>query len=312
MTRHDLIWERDGAHWPNSAHSRIVGSGGLRWHVQQFAAMDGPQAPCALLLHGTGSSTHSWRDLAPLLARRFEVLAPDLPGHAFTGLPAAGAQAPEMGLTGMAQAVHALLKALGRVPDLVVGHSAGAAVAIRMCLDGLIQPRRLAGLNPALLPLEGTAGRLFTPAARLLAGQAWVPRVFAWHARAPSVLGRLLESTGSRLDDQGVALYHRLVQSPAHARGALAMMASWDLPGLARDLCRLGVPLDLLVGACDRTVPPAQSRRVMAALPEAVRGRCVWLQGLGHLAHEEAPDLVAAHLLACWDGQPPPDSEVMA
>ena len=312
MTRHDLIWERDGAHWPNSAHSRIVASGGLRWHVQQFASAGGADAPCALLLHGTGASTHSWRDLAPLLARRFDVLAPDLPGHAFTGLPAAGAQAPEMGLRGMAQAVHALLKVLGRLPDLVVGHSAGAAVAIRMCLDGLIKPRRVVGLNPALLPLEGTAGRLFAPAARLLAGQTWVPRVFAWHARAPGVLGRLLESTGSRLDDQGVALYHRLVRSPAHARGALAMMASWDLPGLARDLGRLDVPLDLLVGACDRTVSPAQSRRVLATLPEAARGRCVWLQGLGHLAHEEAPALVAAHLLACWDGQPPPDSEVMA
>jgi len=49
----------------------------------------------------------------------------------------------------------------------------------------------------------------------------------------------------------------------------------------------------------------------MAALPEPVRGRCVWLQGLGHLAHEEAPDLVVSHLLACWDGQAPPDSEVM-
>jgi len=312
MTRHDLIWERDGAHWPNSAHSRIVSSGGLRWHVQHFAALEGPGAPCVLLLHGTGASTHSWRDLAPLLARRFEVLAPDLPGHAFTGLPAAGAQAPEMGLTGMARAMHGLLQTLDRPPDLVIGHSAGAALAIRMCLDGWLHPRRIVGFNPALLPLEGTAGRLFTPAARLLAAQAWVPRVFAWHARTPAVLNRLLESTGSRLDGHGTALYHRLVRSPAHARGALAMMASWDLPGLARDLGRLTVPLDLLVGACDRTVPPGQSRRVMAALPEQSRGRCVWLQGLGHLAHEEAPALVASHLLACWDGRPPPHSEVMA
>ncbi len=307
----DLIWERDGAQWPNSRCSRFVASDGLRWHLQHFEA-PASGAPCALLLHGTGASTHSWRDLGPLLARRFEVLAPDLPGHAFTALPPAGVQAPEMGLTGMARAVHALLQALGRWPDLVVGHSAGAALALRMCLDGLITPRRVIGLNPALLPLDGTAGRLFTPAARLLAGQTWVPRVFAWHARAPAVLNRLLESTGSRLDDQGAALYHRLVRSPAHVRGALAMMASWDLPGLARDLGRLAVPLDLLVGASDRTVPPAQSRRVMAALPASARGRSVWLQGLGHLAHEEAPDLVGRHMLACWDGRPPPDSEVMA
>ena len=53
-----------------------VAAGGLRWHVQ--VAGDGP---VLLLLHGTGAATHSWRDLLPLLAERFTVVAPDLPGH---------------------------------------------------------------------------------------------------------------------------------------------------------------------------------------------------------------------------------------
>jgi magnesium chelatase accessory protein len=44
--------------------------------------------PTVLLLHGTGASTHSWRALAPLLARRCTVVALDLPGHGFTGTPA--------------------------------------------------------------------------------------------------------------------------------------------------------------------------------------------------------------------------------
>ena len=45
---------------------------------------DGPDL---LLLHGSGAATHSWRDLAPLLARDFRVIAPDLPGHGFTETP---------------------------------------------------------------------------------------------------------------------------------------------------------------------------------------------------------------------------------
>ena len=68
-----LDWSRDGATWPHHERSRFVQAAGLRWHVQQFP---GPQAdsPSVLLLHGTGASSHSWRDLAPLLAQRFEVL----------------------------------------------------------------------------------------------------------------------------------------------------------------------------------------------------------------------------------------------
>lgn len=82
------LWERDGADWPNRAASRFVTASGLTWHVQ---AMGAPEAPVLLLLHGTGAATHSWAGLAPLLAARFRVIAPDLPGHGFTDpLPPGG------------------------------------------------------------------------------------------------------------------------------------------------------------------------------------------------------------------------------
>jgi magnesium chelatase accessory protein len=291
-----LDWTRDGLHWPHHKRSSFVQAAGLRWHVQQFPG-PGTDAPCLLLLHGTGASTHSWRDLAPLLANRYRVIAPDLPGHAFTGLPPGGVGSPQLTLPGMARALQGLLSALGQTPVWVVGHSAGAAIAVRMCLDGLIQPQRLVGLNAALLPLGGLAGAVFSPAAKLMAAAPLVPRLFAWRARDPAVLQRLLHSTGSTLDATGTALYRRLVSSPAHATGALGMMANWDLPTLAADLPRLAVPLDLLVGTRDRTVPPEQAQRVWAQLSEAARGRCVRLDGLGHLAHEEDPVRVAECLL---------------
>jgi magnesium chelatase accessory protein len=291
-----LDWARDGPDWPHAQHSRFVQAAGLRWHVQHFPG-PAPDAPCLLLLHGTGASTHSWRDLAPLLARRYQVIAPDLPGHAFTGLPPGGVGSPQLTLPGMAAALTALLSALGQSPERVVGHSAGAAIAVRMCLDGLIQPQRLVGLNAALLPLGGLAGPLFSPVAKLMASVPMVPRLFAWRAGEPAVLQRLLQSTGSTLDTTGTALYRRLVTSPAHATGALGMMANWDLPALASDLPRLAVPLDLLVGSRDRTVPPEQAQRVWARLNGAARGHLTVLDRLGHLAHEEDPARVADHLL---------------
>lgn len=277
-----LAWERDGLDWPLREHSRFVEAAGLRWHVQQLVPDRAPDAPTVLLLHGTGASTHSWRDVAPRLAERFRVVSLDLPGHAYTS-PAHGEQ---RSLPGMARAVAALLGTLDIEPALAVGHSAGAAIALRMVLDGLISPKAVVSFNGAFLPLGGWVGQLFSPAAKLLALHPLVPSVFAWHARDARVLERLIGSTGSSLDARGLALYGRLVRSPAHAAGALAMMANWDLRGFARELPALRATLHLIVGDNDRTVPPSVAQRVKSLVPTAVLTR---LPGLGHLAHEEAP-----------------------
>jgi len=47
-----------------------------------------PTAPVLLLLHGFPSSSFQFRELIPLLASKFRVLAPDLPGFGFTDVPA--------------------------------------------------------------------------------------------------------------------------------------------------------------------------------------------------------------------------------
>jgi len=286
-----LDWDTDGRDWPLRAHSRFVAAAGLRWHVQQLGA-----GPPLLLLHGTGSATHSWRSLAPLLARDWQVTSLDLPGHAFTaGLPAGGPSLP-----GMSAAVAQLLDVLGVRPRCVVGHSAGAAIACRMALDGRIAPQLIVSLNGALLPMQGAHWLLFAPLARLLAATSLSARLFAWTARDPLAVQRLVDSTGSRLEPADLARYAQLVRSPGHVDGTLRMMAAWDLAALARDLPRLATPLALVVGTADRTVPPAEARRVQALLP---RSRLLELPGLGHLAHEEAAPRVAEALRTLVAGQ---------
>jgi magnesium chelatase accessory protein len=88
-----------------------------------------------------------------------------------------------------------------------------------------------------------------------------------------------------------VALYRHLVSDREHVAAVLAMMAAWDVEPLRRDLVRLPVPLSLIVGEGDRTVPPAASMDAMRRAPRASLHR---LPGLGHLAHEEAPQRVLA------------------
>lgn len=272
--------------WPHREASRFVAAGGLRWHVQIMGA-----GPVLLLLHGTGAATHSWRGLAPLLAAGgFTVVAPDLPGHGFTETPAAA----RLSLPGMAGSVTTLLRALDLRPDLGVGHSAGAAILLRMCLDERIAPRGAVALNGALLPMGGAAGQVFQPLARVLAGVPLLPELFAWRARDRGTVRQLLANTGSRVDDEGVRLYGQLVSDPRHAAGALGMMARWDLRGMQADLPRLDLPLLLLAGTADRTIPPAQAERVRDLVPGAL---LVQQQGLGHLAHEEDPDATATSIL---------------
>jgi magnesium chelatase accessory protein len=280
-----LSWVRDGNDWPNRGASRFLVAGGLRWHVQDMGT-----GPALLLLHGTAASSHSWGGLAPLLAQHFRVVAPDLPGHAFTELP----PGERLSLPGMAAATAALVAALELEPALVVGHSAGAAILARMCLDGAIDPRGLIGLNAALLPLRGFAGQFFSPAAKLLAGIPLVPRLVSFYASNPMVVDQLLRQTGSTVGAVEAATYRRLVRSPGHVAAALQMMANWDLAPLERELARLRPVLYLIACENDGAVPAAEARRLSGLLPNA---RLEIVPDLGHLGHEERPDLFAELIL---------------
>lgn len=275
-------WTVEGRDWPNRASSRFVDTARIRWHVQVLGA-----GPVLILLHGTGAATHSWRDLAPLLAERFTVVAPDLPGHGFTtGRPVGGLAMPAM-----ARAVGDLLGTLGLSPELVVGHSAGAAIGVRMVLDGRVQPNAVVGLNPALMPFPGLAAKLFPTLARMLFVNPFAPHVVAGLVRGPGDAGRYVEqATGSRIDPVGVGYYRRLFSTSDHVAGALTMMAAWDLDAFARDLPRLGVPSLLIHGAADAAIPLSSVKAAAALIPDS---RVEVLPGLGHLAHEERPAEVA-------------------
>ena len=253
---------------------------GLRWTLRRAGRAG--QGPRLLLIHGTGSSGASWAAVAQCLADHFELLLPDLPGHGGTQ----GFADRRAGLPRMASALAGLLETLDWAPDLVAGHSAGAAVMLQMALDQRIHPRALLSLNGALEPLPALARHLFPPLARLMAASPWLPELAARRAARPAALQRLIASTGSRLDAEGVERYRGLLSQQGHVRGALDMMANWQLDDLIAALPRLHTPLWLAAGTADGTVPCVQSQRLAQRLAVA---RYVALPGLGHLAHEEAP-----------------------
>jgi magnesium chelatase accessory protein len=267
--------------WPLRETSRMIEAAGMTWHAQRMGKGDP-----LLLIHGTAASTHTWRDLMPLLAKRFDVLAVDLPGHGYSE------RTPDksMSLPSLATALRELLEAVDFQPKCIVGHSAGAAIALRMVLDGSVRPEAVIGLNAALLPFGGSMRRIFAPMAKLFATTRLMPALVARRARDFRAVQRVLKGTGSMLDDNGARYYQRLLQREPHVAAVLAMMASWDLGPLLKDLDRLDVPLHLVTGSRDQAVSPGEADAIAAAVDGATVQR---IDGLGHLAHEENPGKLA-------------------
>ncbi|MEE4539296.1 MAG: alpha/beta fold hydrolase BchO [Erythrobacter sp.] len=289
-----LSWEREGAIWPHREVSTFVPSGRGTWHVQRMG--EDRERPRALLIHGTGSSVHSWRGLMPLLAERFDCLAPDLPRHAFTR----GHPPDDTSLPRMARALAVLLEDTEFRPDIIIGHSAGAALALQLALDHRYAGP-IVGLNSALRPFPGPASQLFPAIAKALFVNPLVPRLFSAAATfGGDAQGFLERSTGSRIDATGLACYSALIRNSRHTEGALAMMANWDLPTLRTRIASVANPVLLIHSTGDTAIPLDWAREAHGWL---ANGQLQVIERLGHLAHEEAPEDVAARIHAFADDQ---------
>lgn len=270
--------------WPERRASLRVRCLPHDWHVQRWG-----EGPDLLLLHGAGASAHSWHPLVPFLAG-YRRIAPDLPGQGFTR----AGNRQRLGLDAMAEDLAALCQGQGWQPAAIVGHSAGAAVALRLAEILPQPPACVIGLNAALGPFEGVEGWLFPKLARIMALSPMVGRGIAHFASRPDRVARLIAQTGSAPDPARVALYARLVAHPGHVEATLGMMAQWSLDGLLARLPDMAVPLMLIAGTGDVAVPPEVSRKVAARKPGTV---LVELEGQGHLMHEDIPERVAAAIL---------------
>ena len=103
-----------------------------------------------ILLHGYTQTSRMWRPLIPLLAKKFTVIAPDLPGIGDSEIPAEG-----LDMKSAAIRVHALAKALGVSKARVVGHDIGLMVAYAYAAQYPAETEKLVVMD-AFLP--GVAG----------------------------------------------------------------------------------------------------------------------------------------------------------
>ncbi|MEM6490222.1 MAG: alpha/beta fold hydrolase BchO [Pseudomonadota bacterium] len=278
-----MDWGAFSGHWPNAAQSHFWDVRPHRWHVQIFGDAE---APALVLLHGVGGASHSWRDLAPRLARRYRVIAPDLPGHGFTRLGTMQRSSPDL----MAQDLERLLDALEVTPAALVGHSAGGALAL--VLGARMGSPPTVGLNPALDAFPGAAGWVFPMMAKGLAVNPFVAPLVSRLMR-PQAITQALAATGSEIDAVGQACYGACLADTAHVDGTLTMMAQWRPDAVRARLPGVTARVLLLTGDRDGAVPAEGTVRAATLIPHGAHRS---LGDLGHLAHEEAPDAVSAEI----------------
>ncbi|GAA0787121.1 alpha/beta fold hydrolase [Roseibium denhamense] len=281
-----LDWDRDGQDWPYRDASTFVTVSGYRWHVQLL----GPKtAPVFLLIHGTGAASFSWHNLIPLLMDQYQLVVLDLPCHGFTRPTAS----PDLSLEGMTTSIRGLLHHLGLRPTLLLGHSAGAVITVSLMNAARMEKQdgnhtHVFSVNGALKPIRGN--RLLSPMAKALFANPLSASMFSLLAKTTPLGNNLLSATGSRIDPLGNALYQRLLSSSGHVRGALGMMASWDLSHLNAMLKRLAVPIDFYAAEDDPMVPASSSKKAAGYAPNS---RLTLTSNGGHLVHESHPELVA-------------------
>lgn len=277
--------------WPFKAQSSLITAGRHRFWV----ADTGPrEAPVLVLLHGTGASLHSFRRTIPGLSQSYRIITPDLPGH---GLSATGFTG-RLGLDAMAQDLWTLLDTLHVQPQAIIGHSAGAAIGLRMA--ELRSVPQVIGLNAALGEFDGAAAFLFPIIARGLATLPFASTAITAFFGRPGTVDRILAGTGSPLDAEGRAQYLALVRDPDHVTGALGMMADWRLQPLLNRLPQTQTKVTLIASEGDRAVPAQVSIDAAKRIPGA---KLHLLPKLGHLAHEETEDGLSALILDSL-GQP--------
>ena len=245
----------------------------------------GTPPPTLLLLHGFGSSVFSWRKVTGALGEQARVIAFDRPGFGLSERPSVTAtQNPYTAEAQVALSL-GLLDKLGIDKAVLVGNSAGGAVAVNFALA---HPERVAGLilvDPALQsggPPAWVRALYNTPQGTRIG--PYLMRPFGEEAGLE--LLRRAYADPSRLTDADIAGYRRPLQAD-NWDSALWEVTKANRPyDLFPRLAELSVPTLIVSGAEDDIVPPEQSERASSSIAGA---EFKVLQNCGHVPQEECP-----------------------
>ena len=261
-----------------------------------------PGAPVLVCVHGLGGSAQNWTAIAPLLASRFRLLAPDLAGHGLTR-----SQGRSTTVQANQRLLHRFIETVAGGPVLLMGNSMGGMISL---LEAGEQPGWVRGLilvDPALpfvpsrpeprvvalFALYATPGigRAVAAGRRRLSPETAVAGVLRLCCADPSkvpadVVGRHVD-----LARQRAGFTEASRDFAAAMRSVLATAGYLHGQAYQRQIGTVRCPVLLVHGAADRLVPVTAAAAAARAHPS---WSVVILSGVGHVPQLEAPAECAA------------------
>lgn len=264
--------------------SHFADIGELRIHYKAA----GQGAPALVLLHGLAASTFSWREVMTPLSARGAVIAFDRPSSGLTSRPLAGEWQGPNPYTRESQSDQtiALLDELGIQKTILVGNSAGGAIAV---LTALRHPERVQALILVDAAIYSEGGLpdwirpiLYTPQARRLG-----PLIARFFASSGERLLRMAWHDPDKIPSEALEGYRRPLRVQNWDRAFWEFTLASHPVGLPERLGQITMPTLVITGDDDRIVPTAESIRLARELPNA---QLEIIPNCGHVPHEECPE----------------------
>jgi len=262
----------------------------IRLHGQELSYFSAGHGPLLVLVHGIAGSAETWRACAPLLARRFSLIVPDLLGHGSSAKPRG-----DYSLGAFASGIRDLLVAGGHDRATFVGHSMGGGIAMQLAYQFPEMCERL------VLVSSGGLGREVSLMLRAAAlpGADLALRLGA--ARA----ARLLPPT-TQLSEVARSLASLAEKSTRqaflHTLRAVIDANGQRVSALDRLYLAAEVPTLIVWGERDRIIPVRHGRAAHGLIPGS---RLVVFPRAGHFPHLEEPVGFAAALTEFLDSTRP-------
>ncbi len=273
--------------WP--PQGRFIEAQGARLHIRETGS---EAASPVLLIHGASSNhLELWGPLADAVSLSHRVIAYDRPGLGHSTRPAREAHK----LAAQAHYAARVLDETGAESAIVVGHSLGAAVALRLALD---HPRRVRGLvllAPACNPYPGKPAWWARLSATPLLGDLFCGLVAPWLAPLmahASVANNFWPAATpvSYAEESGLGLVFRPRAFKANAKDVCATKA--EFTAQAPRYGDLFTPAVIVTAEKDKIVSPKRHARALAAVLPAAE--LVIAPDTGHMPHRLRTDLVTA------------------
>src|SRR5436190_6949727 len=273
----------------NAIVSRDAEVEGVKLHY-----MTAGHGPAVILLHGYAETSRMWKPIIPLLAERFTVLAPDLPGSGDSAIPADG-----LDMKTAAIRIHALARSLGVQKAEVVGHDIGLMVAYAYAAQFPSEVEKLVVMD-AFLPGVGEWEAIYndpgywhfrfngaTPEA-LVRGRERIYFEYLWNDLASNKWRSIPEADREAYADA--------YSGPGRMRAGWAYFASF--PQTAKDFAKLAetkLSMPVLAIGGDKSLGEFLGRQMKLAASNVT---AVLAEDSGHWLLEEQPDQTTRALVA--------------